>query len=391
MQCLLLGMLCICGKRLEASCELAAPSLSNWPRLGLIVPAGGNSPLCESAFRSLLNQDYPEAYLMVIATATANEPLVECIQKLQAKYPQLHHVVAGQTEICGQKNFNTLAAVNYLQDKCDVLVFCDSTHFAERDFLRRLVAPVATGEAAFSTGYHQVKALDSKIVTLSYTFCVQLMRCLQGFSKKSVQLWGGAMSMPVKIFQDYHVKELWQTNVVDDCSLSAYLQKNGIPMRLCPDAILKTVSKNHSLQTWQAWLDRQILFLKFCIPLQWLLLGLLIPLMLLPPLLFLLCLIAMFTGSLMPATIVPLLMWLTMLIAILRGWFGVLELEVPPHKCLQIFTACAFNFSLAYLKTIWASGILWQNIWYEVGKHGKVKSITRLAKTDEIKEQINKK
>ena len=266
LQCALLFFLSRVGSRLDREERKPAPQRTHWPRTGLIVPAGGNHPRMREALESLLKQDYPALY-PVIVTATADEPAAGIARELQARYPQLRHVVAGFAKGCGQKNHNSLKGVEAVEDEVELLAFCDSTHIAPRDFIRRLVAPVVDGED-FSTGYHKVVARDTGIVTMAYALCVQLMRYLQGISSFT-QLWGGAMCFRLSAFRRYGVREFWMTNVVDDCSLADRLIRLGARIRLSGDAVLMTEAREHDLGVWHHWMDRQILFLKFCIPYQW--------------------------------------------------------------------------------------------------------------------------
>ena len=126
-----------------------------------------------------------------------------------------------------------------------------------------------------------VEPRDDQPVTLAYTLCVMLMRYLQAMSAFT-QLWGGAMAMTRAAYVKYGVAQLWLENVVDDCSLTALLQVRGAKVRLCPGALLHTDAVNHSTPVWRAWMDRQVLFLKFCMPGQWKLLGLMCVMMALP-------------------------------------------------------------------------------------------------------------
>lgn len=263
LQCALLFFLSRVGSRLDREERKPAPQRTHWPRTGLIVPAGGNHPRMREALESLLKQDYPALY-PVIVTATADEPAAGIARELQARYPQLRHVVAGFAKGCGQKNHNSLKGVEAVEDEVELLAFCDSTHIAPRDFIRRLVAPVVDGED-FSTGYHKVVARDTGIVTMAYALCVQLMRYLQGISSFT-QLWGGAMCFRLSAFRRYGVREFWMSNVVDDCSLADRLIHLGARIRLSGDAVLMTEAREHDLGVWHHWMDRQILFLKFCIP-----------------------------------------------------------------------------------------------------------------------------
>ena len=73
LQCALLFFLSRVGSRLDREERKPAPQRTHWPRTGLIVPAGGNHPRMREALESLLKQDYPALY-SVIVTATADEP-----------------------------------------------------------------------------------------------------------------------------------------------------------------------------------------------------------------------------------------------------------------------------------------------------------------------------
>lgn len=321
------------------------------------------------ALESLLKQDYPALY-PVIVTATADEPAAGIARELQARYPQLRHVVAGFAKGCGQKNHNSLKGVEAVEDEVELLAFCDSTHIAPRDFIRRLVAPVVDGED-FSTGYHKVVARDTGIVTMAYALCVQLMRYLQGISSFT-QLWGGAMCFRLSAFRRYGVREFWMSNVVDDCSLADRLIHLGARIRLSGDAVLMTEAREHDLGVWHHWMDRQILFLKFCIPYQWVLLGVLACLMLLPVLWAVLAVLGVLLGKLSFGWLVGVLVYAAALALVLRSWAHFQEAVFPVWRWMVAFCASACMFVWVYLGTILAEGVLWQGIWYEVGRQGRV-------------------
>lgn len=369
LQCALLFFLSRVGSRLDREERKPAPQRTHWPHTGLIVPAGGNYPRMREALESLLKQDYPALY-PVIVTATADEPAAGIARELQARYPQLRHVVAGFAKGCGQKNHNSLKGVEAVEDEVELLAFCDSTHIAPRDFIRRLVAPVVDGED-FSTGYHKVVARDTGIVTMAYALCVQLMRYLQGISSFT-QLWGGAMCFRLSAFRRYGVREFWMSNVVDDCSLADRLIHLGARIRLSGDAVLMTEAREHDLGVWHHWMDRQILFLKFCIPYQWVLLGVLACLMLLPVLWAVLAVLGVLLGKLSFGWLVGVLIYAAALALVLRSWAHFQEAVFPVWRWMIAFCASACMFVWVYLGTILAEGVLWQGIWYEVGRQGRV-------------------
>lgn len=375
LECSLLWFLYKVGLNLQDKAqrnrELAAyPPETGWLPCALIVPVGGSHPMLENAVRSLLEQDYPD-YKVFLVTALPDEPCANLIDVLCGEYPHATHVTAGLSSKCGQKNYNLLAGINAAGEWPSVYAFCDSTHLAATDFLRNLLAPIAHGKAEFSTGYHQVQPKTGNIIALAYTLCVLFMRFLQGMSSL-IQLWGGAMGMTCAAFKNYNVKSLWSENVVDDCSLSAYLHEKRIPIYLAPAALLTTAVNVHPLSTWKAWLERQILFLKFCIPGQWL--GLCaVSFILIIPYIWCLCIIADgllgFGGDTAPFLA---LLWIFFLAWVVCKWRSFVTIPVPPTYWTIALAYASVMFALVSFKTFFTDKMLWQRCIYKVGKGGKV-------------------
>lgn len=379
LQCGLLIWLGKVGERLAREEKAAIFGLVNegdWPRAALIIPAAGTHPRMEEALESLLEQDYPQL-LPVVVTATDGEPAARLVRELQNRYPALRHVVAGEARGCGQKNHNSLAGVAAVGEAAEVYVFCDSTHIAAPDFVRRLVAPVARGEAEFSTGYHQVTPRDSGPVTLAYALCVQLMRYLQGLARQFTQPWGGAMCISRAAFERHQVRELWAGNVVDDCALAGVLPARGVTVKLCPGALLRTEAAGHRLDIWRAWMDRQVLFLKFCVPSQWRLLGGLCAVMALPPLMAVLSLLGGLTGLASTGSVAVAFLYLIALAAAMGHWRELAGNRLPIWRWMTAFALSAGMFVWVYARSIRARGILWHGIWYEVGEGGRVRGMRR--------------
>ena len=346
-----------------------------WPACALIVPVAGNLPATAAALRSLAEQNYPD-FRIYFVTATFEDSATPVIESLARAYENITHVVADLATGSGQKNHNSLAGVAASGLEAPVLVFCDSTHLADSDFLRCLIAPLARGEAAFTTGYHEVEPGDNRLVTLGYALSVMFMRFMQA-TPGLTQPWGGAMAMTRQAFVHYDVARLWASNVVDDCSLAALLAGEHVHVRLCPGAILKTAAHAHSLSVWRAWLDRQILFLKFCMPGQWLALGLVCCLMLAPPVW---CLVACADGLMnigAPAEPFLALCWFCVFGWTIGAWRQFLNASVPLARWLASFFCASFMFALAYLATFGKHSILWGGICYQVGKGGRVSGMSR--------------
>lgn len=379
-KCLLLYVLAKTGQslprraRLDDAANRALPE-NRWPSVGMIVPMAGADRRMPAAVRSLLIQNYPK-YIPVLVTAENEEPAADLVRRIQKDYPHVRHVVAGPAHNCGQKNHNSLRGIAAVKNEVEVFVFCDSTHMAKPDFLRHLVGPIAAGEAEFSTGYHVVIPNDHRPVTLAYAMCVLLMRLLQAVSSFT-QLWGGAMAMTREAFGRYAVEELWECNVVDDCSLSARLQNLRVPVRLCPGALLHTEATNHERHVWRAWMDRQVLFLKFCMPLQWGLLGFMGIAMAVPPLLAIFILLGGLFNVSSALAVLLVMLWVILLAKVLHLWRGLLRHSISFSKWFLSFLDAVVMFVLVYVHSLTAKSIVWHGQRYVVGRCGRVIRIER--------------
>lgn len=353
--------------------QLTPPA--GWPPCALIVPCAGAHPIMEAALRTLAEQNYPDYHLYLV-TANVDDPAALLISRLRGEYGHITHVVAGFAQTGGQKNYNHLQALQYIEKEHACLAFGDSTHLAGPDFLRCLIGPIARGEAAFTTGYHTVAPQDSALATLGYTINVLFMRFLQALPNLT-QPWGGAMAVSREAFERYQIAKLWQDNVVDDCSLAALLERAGIRARLCPGALLGTIAIQHSFTVWRAWLERQVLFLKFCLPGQWLALGLVCLLMTLPPAW---CILTLLRGILgLGDNMAPFLalLWLGSIWYVLSGWRRFLPQKPAISRWILAFFCSVFLFAAVYGGTIFQRALLWHNILYRVGKGGKVLNLER--------------
>lgn len=244
----------------------------NPPKLALIVPLTGNNPNIERCLLSLLHQTgiVCPAYF---AVRDKNDPGVDLVEMLMQDNPQVRLIVAGPTRTCCQKNHNLLAAIDAanaesIDNALGILVFCDSTHEAAPDFLVRLIAPIIEGRAVLSTTYHRVVPINGSLPTLCHFFSalgIQLLQNLPIFC----QPWGGATAILNSVFFRHGVDAVWARGIVDDFTMGPYLQSRGVRAMVVPEASLVTTLDEQSLGGWLSWWFRQLLYLKFCMPLTW--------------------------------------------------------------------------------------------------------------------------
>ncbi|MFZ0930136.1 MAG: glycosyltransferase [Syntrophobacteraceae bacterium] len=252
--------------RTRGADHLSLPEKS-WPPISVIVPATGSDPAMAAAIRALVSQDYP-AFELLFVTRGMDDPAAAVISREIRDYPFARHACGGRAAACGQKNHNLLAGVREADAACRILVFCDCGHLAPPGWLKTLVAPIVLRQVEVTTAYHHVIPKDRRLATVGRAVNVLGMYLTQGMPWLT-EPWGGAAAFERSVFRELRVAELWAGNVVDDISLVKPLRQAGIKAFLVPAACLSTPLRNETMSGWSGWFIRQLLFLKFCLPVSW--------------------------------------------------------------------------------------------------------------------------
>lgn len=364
------GLLWAGGRALARNrSEFDQDNPASWPAVALIVPVAGAPGDLAANLRSLLTQDYPD-YQVIFSTKDLADPATPAIAALMPEHPRARLVVSGPAVGCGQKNHNLLAGVRAAGETPEILAFCDSTRLAPRDWLKGLVLPLIRGKAQVVSGYHQVLPRDQSFAAWGRTVTVLFLFITKGISCLN-QPWGGATAIRRRVFEDLQVAPLWASNVVDDVSLAALLQERGLRVGLAAGGSLTTHTSGETLGSWQDWLIRQLLYLKFCLPGSWLAVGLL---------LYLLAGLVLFSGlALLGAVQGDSLFypWAgAVFLAALTGAALFLKRLHPRPPSLRwwlpAFFGAIFMAAWCHLRNWGTREIQWRGITYRVGWKGRV-------------------
>jgi ceramide glucosyltransferase len=344
-----------------------------YPRVALIVPLTGSSPEMETALESLLSQSYPD-YETVLVTRDPEDPAIPLVRALLSRHPHSRHLVSGPASGCCQKNHNILAGVGALDDSVEILVFCDSTHQARPNFLRELIHPLVTGAASLTSGFHRIIPGDARVPTLGRLQTVLTLHLLHGFAFIALP-WGGATAMLRSAFHAYGLAGVLRTRVLDDFPLGQRLLRFGIRTVPVSTAILDTHITGQSLDDWNTWLTRQLLYLKYCLPGVWLLSALVVWVLAGPILLAVAAGLGSLAGLVAPNLALVSLFFLLAMTAI-GAWCRTLVPQRPPSgPWLLAFYTNIFMACWCYLKTWRTDTIAWHGISYRVAWGGRVRQI----------------
>ncbi len=375
LQLLAVAYIVLCGRRILRKYGPDHQSLpeESWPPISVIVPATGSDPAMASSIRSLVNQDYP-AFELLFVTRCMDDPAADIIRQEIRGHAFARHVCSGMAIACGQKNHNLLAGVREADGASRILVFCDSGRLAPPTWLKTLVAPMVLQQVELTTAYHHVIPQDRTLAAVGRAVTVLGMYLAISVPWLTAP-WGGATAFQRSVFRKLRVEELWADNVVDDISLAKPLREAGIRTFLVPAACLPTLLRDETMSGWSGWVTRQLLFLKFCLPLTWIATGLLLYSLAVLPVLGVIHCIAWFLGLISAADAVLSLAFLVAtggLGAYLRTfhpapgplWRWLISVYFTPMVC-----------AWSHVTTMLVREINWRRNTYRVTWKGRIKEI----------------
>ncbi|HIJ75471.1 MAG TPA: glycosyltransferase family 2 protein [Deltaproteobacteria bacterium] len=372
------------------SAEAATRNLSHCaPKVGVIIPLTGDTPVMKACLESLLDQSYPN-YEAIFVTCNSIDPAVQIVNRVIQTKRNAQHIVSGAASRCSQKNHNLLAGVADLDPSIEILVFCDCTHWAPERFLADLVSPIVSGKAVMTTGFHRVVPGDCRLPTLGMLVSVMAIHLMQGIGFIT-QPWGGATAISRRIFEENGIKALWAENVVDDVSMCIHLAKAGIRVRPVSSACMLTPIGGVTFRAWYGWLKRQIFFIKVCQPATWAA-GTIVAYLLCAPFLAGLACAAGIMGFAPKYMTVAGYAFLAGFLVIAMKWRTLIHEDIPMWRWIPAALAASSMTVLCYACT-WFSNLLpWRGISYRVTWGGKVASVRHypLKSTTELPAKAGK-
>ncbi len=215
--------------------ETARPLPDFQPFVSVIAPGRGLEPGLAENLRPLLTQDYAR-YEVLFVFDREDDPAIKLISHGFSRI-----VIAGPATDSGQKVHNLRVAVNEIDPESEVLVFVDTDARPAKDWLRKLVAPLADETLGASSGYRWFLPERGGIASrLRSVWNASIASALGGDTKKNF-CWGGSTAIRRSTFEQLKVSDRWCGTVSDDFTITRVLKEANLPIHFTPNCLVASV------------------------------------------------------------------------------------------------------------------------------------------------------
>lgn len=351
----------------------AAPAFYT-PRVAVVCACKGVEPELERNLMALCEFDY-SAYEVFLSLASGADPAHAIARRVVERSKiKGHLVIAGKPEGCGEKVNNLLAAIDQIPTEFDVFVFTDSDGRPGRQWLKRIVAPLASAKIGAATTMRWFFPEKDGIANALLTAWNAAIVTFLGEHKNNF-CWGGGTAIRREVFEQAGVRQLWRGAVADDFALTTAIKSSGREIYFVPECLVPSmvaVDFNGLL----GFTNRQIIVTRVYSPRIWLQGGA-IHLFYSITILYGVVLLSSQIIAGVPALQLAVIVLMPAILAMVRGILRVLALtEIFPasrQKLLEqswmvTFVAAfvPFLYSLNFLVSAFTRKICWRGIRYEL-------------------------
>ena len=221
--------------------ETSRPLPDFQPFVSVIAPGRGLEPGLIDNLRPLVTQDYPRYEVLFVFDAL-DDPALEIVDELKGPANiATRTIIAGGATDSGQKVHNLRVAVNEVDPQSEVLVFVDTDARPAKDWLRKLVAPLADETLGASTGYRWFIPHRGGIASrLRSVWNASVASALGSDTAKNF-CWGGSTAIRRATFTKLDVGSRWRGTVSDDFTITHVLKEAKLPIHFTPLCLVASV------------------------------------------------------------------------------------------------------------------------------------------------------
>lgn len=344
------------------------------PKVAVICACKGLEAALERNLLALGDFDYP-GYEIFLTMASASD-LAHAVGRRMAERSKakVHVVIAGKPEGCGEKVNNLRAAVDEIPAEFDVFVFVDSDGCPGRQWMKRMVSPLADSSIGATTTMRWFFPVKSAFANALVTAWNAAIVTFLGEHKNNFT-WGGGTAIRREAFEQAGVRDFWRGAVADDFSLTAAVKSSGRQIYFVPECLVPSEA-DMDFDGVMEFTNRQMIITRVYSPRVWAQAGAVHLFYSLTMLAGIVVLAAQAAEG-APVLQLAVIVLLPVILAMVRGVLRVLALtEIFPGKRQQIleqswmatFVAALvpFLFSINFLVSAVTRQIRWRGVRYEL-------------------------
>ncbi len=261
---MLCALLALAGAAYFAMCIVAAhrfqherfhPSETRFtPPVSILRSLKGLDPHMYAAFRSHCLLDYPE-YEVLFGASDASDPALALVQKLCEEFPQMKLRIVHCPNVLGLNGKVSNLAQMLSQAKYEHIIINDSDILVPRDYLQRVLAPLAQPGVGMVTALYRGlagKTLGSKLEALGlstdFTGGVLVARAMEGGIRFGL---GATIATTKTVLHGIGGLEPLVDFLADDYELGARTAAVGYQVQLA-DIVVETALPDYSFRDFWA-------------------------------------------------------------------------------------------------------------------------------------------
>ncbi len=349
------------------------------PKTAVVLCLRGADPFLSNCLRSLLNQNYPEYDLKLIIDSKS-DPAWQIVKDTLSEQAATNVQVSFlrmPSPNCSLKCSSLVQAVSELDDSYKVVALVDADAVVHSNWLRELVSPLAHPKVGATTGYpwylHTGRYWWSSVRYLWNVFAVVKMYFYR-------IPWGGTLALKTELIHTTGLLDKWKRAYGEDTMIRSVLAKHRMQVVFVPSLIILN-REECDLPSLVDWTKRQLLSYRLYHPRWWAVIADSILTVLLPNLVLVLFLAALWTKQWDVVAIflnslgVYMQVLLFVAIALEKEVQQVLykhDRQLPkisPATMMKMSIASPLTlwvYGLAMVSALWMTKVNWRGITYQV-------------------------
>src|SRR5271163_3447829 len=207
------------------------------PKVAVLCPCKGVEAALERNLVSLTEFDY-QNYEIFFLIASATDPAYNIVRRVvSSSRAKAHLVLTEKPEGCGEKVNNLRMGIAQLDAEYEVFTFVDSDGRPGKNWLHRMVAPLADFRIGATTTMRWLIPNRSNLATaLLAAWNAPIVTMLSEKGKNFC--WGGGTAIRRSVFDQSGILEEWQHSVSDDYSMTRALERANKSIVFLPECLV---------------------------------------------------------------------------------------------------------------------------------------------------------